>query len=178
MRVKRTVMALVAVVGLGAVAAVVYSQQQRASPHETTKATVDGATISIEYGRPYVKGRKIWGGLNPWGKVWRLGADESTTMTTSAALQFGSLSVPAGKHSLYMWVDEAQPKLIINKQTGQWGTEYDEKQDLGRVDLQKSAASPAVEQLTIAIEPRTGGGGTLKITWADASYSAPFTVTK
>ena len=147
-------------------------QERRASPHETANGTVDGVTISIEYGRPYVKGRHILGGLNPWGKVWRLGADESTTMTTSAPLQIGSLSVPAGKHSLYMWVDDNQPKLIVNNQTGQWGTEYDEKQDLGRVDLVKKMV-PKVEQLTLAIAPNPSGGGVLRITWDDREYSAP-----
>jgi hypothetical protein len=160
-----------------AVAVVVSSQQQRASPHETTSGTVAGAKIGIDYGRPYVKGRVIWGGLNPWNRVWRLGADEATTLTTDMALQFGTLRVPAGRYTLYMWVSESDPRLIINRQTGQWGTEYDEKQDLGRVALTRTAATPPVEQLTIAIEPQ-GAGGVLRITWADRQYSAPFTVVK
>ncbi len=157
---------------------VAFVQEKRASPHETAKGTVDGVTISIDYGRPYVKGRTIWGGLNPWGQVWRVGADEATTMTTSGALQIGALAVPAGKHTLYMWVDENQPKLIVNKQTGQWGTEYDQKQDLGRVDLQKATAAAKTEQLTISIEPKAAGGGTLKIAWDDREYSAPVSAKK
>jgi hypothetical protein len=102
---------------IASLAAFLQAQEKRASPHETAKGTIDGVQISIEYGRPYVKGRKIWGGLNPLGQVWRLGADEATTMTTSGPLQIGTTAVPAGKHTLYMWVDEAQPKLIVNNQT-------------------------------------------------------------
>lgn len=164
---KHGISAVFAAIAVCTVVACLGGQEKRASPHETAKGTVDGVTISIEYGRPYVKGRQIWGGLNPWGKVWRLGADESTTMTTSGPLQFGTLTVPAGKHSLYMWVDENQPKLIVNKATGQWGTEYDEKQDLGRVDLMKKTV-PKAEQLTLAIAPNA-----LTITWDDREYSAP-----
>jgi hypothetical protein len=166
---------LAGVAALAAVVVVVQSQQQRASPHEKTSGSVGGATISVEYGRPYVKGRTIWGGLNPWNRVWRLGADEATTLTTDMALQFGTLRVPAGRHTLYMWVSESDPRLIINKQVGQWGTEYDEKQDLGRVALARTAVNPPVEQLTIAIESQAPGG-VLRITWADRQYSAPFTV--
>ncbi len=162
---------------VAAVVVVIQGQQQRASPHETVSATVGGARIGIEHGRPYVKGRTIWGGLNPWNTVWRLGADEATTLTTDRALEFGAVRVPAGKHTLYMWVSEKEPQLIINKQTGQWGTEYDAKQDLGRVPLTRTPVSAPVEQLTLAVEPQ-GPGGVLKITWADRQYSAPFTVGK
>src|SRR5215217_3737422 len=71
------------------------------SPHETTKATIDGATITVEYGRPSVRGRKIMGELVPYGQVWRTGADEATTLTTDKDLQIGGTSVPAGKYTVY-----------------------------------------------------------------------------
>jgi hypothetical protein len=176
--VKRNALWMVSgAVVIAAVAVVVQSQQKRVSPHEAVTGSVGGATISIEYGRPYAKGRTIWGGLNPWNKVWRLGADEATTLTTDTALQFGTLRVPAGKYTLYMWVSESDPRLIINKQTGQWGTEYDEKQDLGRVALTSTTANPPVEQLTVSVDSQASGG-VLRITWADRQYSTPFTVTK
>src|SRR5262245_35963608 len=92
--------------------------EKRASPHDKTEATVDGARISIEYGRPYVKGRKIDGGLVPYGKVWRTGADEATTMTTDKALMFGAVSLPAGTYTLFTLPGETEWKLVINKQTG------------------------------------------------------------
>jgi hypothetical protein len=76
-----------------------------------------------------------------------------------------------------MWVSESDPRLIVNKQVGQWGTEYDEKQDLGRVALTRTAVNPPVEQLTLSIENQAPGGA-LRITWADRQYSAPFTVAR
>ena len=115
--------------------------QPPGSPHETVKATVGGATISIEYGRPYMRGRKIMGSLVPYDRVWRTGADAATTLTTSKALVIGGATVPAGKVTLYTLPAEAGWKLIINKQTGQWGTEYDQAQDLARVDLTRKALS-------------------------------------
>jgi Protein of unknown function (DUF2911) len=150
--------------------------QPPGSPHETVKAAVAGADISIEYGRPYMRGRKIMGGLVPYGRVWRTGADAATTLTTSKALVIGGTTVPAGKITLYTLPGEDQWKLILNKQTGQWGTEYDQSKDLARVDLTKKALTAPVEQLTIAIEPGAGNGGTLKISWETTELSVPFTV--
>ena len=150
--------------------------QPPGSPHETVKATVGGANISIEYGRPYIRGRKIMGGLVPYGRVWRTGADAATTLTTSKPLVIGGTTVPAGKITLYTLPAEDQWKLILNKQTGQWGTEYDQAQDLGRVDLTKKTLTAPVDQLTIAIEPGAGNAGTLKISWESTELSIPFTV--
>lgn len=151
---------------------------QRASPHETAKATIDGATITVEYGRPYVKGRKIMGGLVPYGKVWRTGADEATTLTTDKAIQIAGAAVPAGKYTLYTLPGESEWQLIINKQTGQWGTEYAQAQDLARVPLKKGATSAPVEQLTISIDKNPAGGGLLKIAWESTELTAPITVSK
>jgi hypothetical protein len=149
--------------------------QPPGSPHETVKATVDGAAISIEYGRPYTRGRKIVGGLVPYDRVWRTGADAATTLTTSKALVIGGATVPAGKVTLYTLPSESGWKLIINKQTGQWGTEYDQAQDLARVDLTKKPLATPVDQLTIAIEP-AATGGQLKISWETTELTVPFTV--
>jgi hypothetical protein len=145
------------------------------SPHETTKATIDGATITVEYGRPSVRGRKIMGELVPYGQVWRTGADEATTLTTDKAIQIGGTSVPAGKYTLYTLPGANDWQLIVNKQTGQWGTVYDQKQDLARIPLKKAAAGP-VEQLTISIDKNPAGGGVLKIAWENTELTAPFTV--
>jgi hypothetical protein len=152
--------------------------QPPGSPHETVKASIDGANIAIEYGRPYMRGRKIMGGLVPYGRVWRTGADSSTTLTTSKPLVIGGATVPAGKVSIYTLPGEDQWKLILNKQTGQWGTEYPEAQDLARVDLTKKTLPSPVDQFTIAIEPQTGGGGVLKLSWETTELSVPFTVGK
>lgn len=154
------------------------------SPHETISATIDGAKITVVYGRPYTKDprsgepRKIWGKLVPYGKVWRTGADAATLLTTDKDLQFGDTTVPAGKYSLYTLPEEnGKSKLIINKQTGQWGTEYDKGQDLARVDLKKEALENPVNQFTITVEP-AASGGVLTLKWENTAYVVPFTVKK
>jgi hypothetical protein len=144
------------------------------SPHVRTEWSVDGATVSIEYGRPFVKNRPV-STVAPNGKVWRAGADEATTFKTDKPLKFGTLSVPAGTYTLYAVPGEAEWQLVINKQTGQWGTEYSQAQDLGRVAMKVGKASNAAEQLTWAIDD-TPKGATLRLDWGTTSVSAPFTV--
>jgi Protein of unknown function (DUF2911) len=178
MRFRTMGVVALAVVIAGAFLAIVRAQQPRKSPHETVKATIDGADISIEYGRPYMKGRKVEGGLIPYDSVWRTGADEATTLTSDKALTIGGTMVPAGKHTLWTAASSGEWKLVINNQTGQWGTDYDEKQDLARVPLTKKTLSAPVEQFTIAIEPKAGGGGVVKLTWNVTEASVPFTVNK
>jgi hypothetical protein len=178
MRIRTLGVIALAVAIAAAHLAVVFAQQPRKSPHETVKATIDGANISIEYGRPYMKGRKVEGGLVPYDSVWRTGADEATTLTSDKALTIGGVSVPAGKHTLWTAASSGEWKLVINKQTGQWGTDYDEKQDLARVPLAKKTVSAPVEQFTMAIEPNAGGGGVIKLTWNVTEASVPFTVNK
>ncbi len=166
--------ALAAVLAVPA-AGIVAAQQKRASPHETVKATIDGATVSVTYGRPYMKGRKVFGGLVPYGQVWRTGADEATILETDKALMFGPLHVNPGKISLYSLIDEKEWKLVLNKQVGQWGTEYAAAQDLGRVPMKTEKLSTPVEQLTITIEKNPAGkGGVLVIQWETTKASLAF----
>lgn len=160
------------------------AQRKRVSPHETISGDIDGAKITVVYGRPYTKNpktgepRKIWGTVVPYGKVWRTGADEATILTTDQTLKFGDTEVPPGKYSLYTLPSEdGTAKLIINKQTGQWGTEYDESKDLARVDMKKGATDSPVDQFTMSID-RGPGGGTLKLSWENTQYLVPFSVKK
>jgi Protein of unknown function (DUF2911) len=154
-------------------------EKPRVSPHETVNATVGDAKITIVYGRPYTKDpksgekRKIWGTLVPYDKVWRLGADEATLLTTDKDITIGGTAVPAGTYSLYLWPTAAGAKLIVNKQTGQWGTKYDEKQDLARIDMKKATADKPADQFTMAVD-----GGVLKLMWEDTQYSAPIAAKK
>ena len=177
--------ALVAVAAIAASTLPLAAQQKRTSPHETTSAVIDGSRVTVTYGRPYTtkpgtdKARKIWGGLVPFGEVWRTGADEATTLITQKPIIFGETTVPAGAYSLYTLPQEdGTAKLIINKQLGQWGMQYDEKQDLARVDLKKDVLEKTADQLAIAVAKNPAGGGTLKIMWEDTQYSAAFTVQK
>ena len=177
---KRTLasLALAVLVAAAGPATTIDAQRQRASPHEKASGKVDGAQITIEYGRPSMKGRKIFAkdGLVPLGKVWRTGADEATTMTTDATLVFGSLTVPAGTYTLYTVPNEREWLLVVNKQTGQWGTVYQEAQDLGRVPMAVSKIEPA-EQFQIAIED-TPAGGEIRMSWDTTRATAAFVVKK
>jgi Protein of unknown function (DUF2911) len=156
----------------------------RVSPHETITANIDGSEVTIVYGRPYTKDpktgapRKIWGELVPFGKVWRTGADEATLLTTKEPLDIGGTTIPAGTYSLFTLPEESGGKLIVNKQTGQWGTKYDEKQDLARIEMKKQVFDKPVDQFTIAIEKNPAGGGALKLTWETTQYSVPLKAVK
>jgi hypothetical protein len=137
----------------------------RASPNSTLTQTVGLTDISIKYSRPGVKGRQIWGALVPYDTIWRTGANEATTLETSADLVIGGNPIPAGKYSLWTIPSASAWKLIINKNTGQWGTEYDPQHDLVRLDMAVEPIAPPVEQFTIAIESQEERG-VLKFEWA------------
>ena len=144
------------------------------SPHVRTEWAIDGANISIEYGRPSIKGRTE-AQLMPAGKIWRTGADEATTLKTDKSLMFGSTMVPPGTYTLYTLPGEKDWQLVINKQTGQWGTQYDEKQDLVRVPMTVTKSAAPAEQLTINMQD-TAKGGELHINWGTVSARVPFMV--
>jgi Protein of unknown function (DUF2911) len=145
------------------------------SPHVRTTWTVDGATISIEYGRPYLKGRTVGKEVAPFGKEWRTGADEATTLVTDKPLKFGALVVPAGTYTLYTLPGEGEWQLIVSRKTGQWGIPYPAGQDLGRAPMKVEKAAAPAEQLTLSIEDAPAGA-ILRVTWGTTSASVAFTV--
>lgn len=102
-----------------------FGQKQQASPRDSVSGTVAGATIKINYGSPSVRGRKIWGALVPYDKIWRTGANQATIFETSKAITINGKSLPAGKYSLYTEPGENEWKIILNSQTGQWGIKMD-----------------------------------------------------
>ncbi len=140
--------------------------QNAQSPSADTSVTLGGTTITIEYNAPSVRGRKVEGGLVPYEQVWRLGADSATTLTTTADVTIGTLKVPKGAHTLYVAASEGGWKLVVNNQTGQWGTVYKADQDLGRTDLKLTKLSAPVEKLSIALKG-SGSAGTLEIEWGN-----------
>lgn len=149
---------------------------QRVSPHETHEFVVDGATITISYGRPTMRGRKIFGALVPYNKVWMPGADEATVFETNAALQIGDVKLPAGRYSLYTMPSDKQWTLIINKKTGQWHTLYVPGEDIAKVPMTAEQLPAPVEQLTISAVPRPPRGGAIRLEWENTRFSVPFTV--
>ena len=154
------------------------SKQPPASPRDSLKATIGGAQISVNYGRPSKRGREIFGGLGDmkWGMVWRMGANEATSFTTSKDLMFGMHAVPAGTYTLWVKLDQGGKwELIVNKQTGQWGTAYDAKQDLVHIPMTVTALPAVVEKMQISVTP-AGKGGELAVEWDKARAAATFTV--
>jgi hypothetical protein len=160
------------------------AQEKRASPLDTVTQTIGGNEIKVVYSRPFTKDpksgemRKIWGTLVPYGQVWRTGANEATMLSTQQPLKMGDKTIPAGSYSLFTIPTADGGKLIVNKQTGQSGLKRDEAQDLAQVDMKREALTPANDQFTIAIDKNGETGGVLKLMWADAQYTVPFTVAK
>ncbi|MGH7637173.1 MAG: DUF2911 domain-containing protein [Gemmatimonadaceae bacterium] len=146
------------------------------SPRDTTRATIGGAQILIDYSRPRTRGRRVWGAngvLND--TLWRTGANAATQFRTNVPLTIGGREVPAGTYTLWTLAVPGRYQLIINKQTGQWGTQYDPAQDLARIPVQTRALSPAIEQFTIDVLPTGTNSGLLRLQWDTLELSVPFT---
>lgn len=181
---RRQLLSLTAVTILLGVTPIM-AQQKRLSPPDITSAVIDGNRVTLVYSRPYTKShttgemRKIWGGLVPYGKIWRTGANEATMLITQQPIVLGGTDVPAGAYTLFtLPAEDGTAKLIINKQLGQWGLQYDKAQDLARVDLKKDTLDNSVDQFTMSVEKNPAGGGLLKMMWEKTQYSVPFTVKK
>jgi len=146
------------------------------NPRGTTKITLNGKTVSVEYGRPSLKGRSaadLLGQLQAGG-FWRLGADKSTTFSTAVDLQFGDVTIPAGQYSL--WVGRGADnsyKLVFNKQHGQWGTQHDASQDLASAPLEQTKASDLAEMVTISLT-KEGDAPLITIQWGDMKLTTNF----
>lgn len=148
---------------------------QIASPLDSAVATLDGAHLKIIYSRPSMRGRKIWGGLVPYDTVWRTGANAATEFSTSKDLMIGDTKVPAGNYTLYsIYAPDSSGKLIINSQTGQWGTVYNEPRDFARIPMEKSNTD-LHEEFLISIDT-TDGKGDIRLTWDTTQYQVPFKV--
>jgi len=139
-----------------------------ASPAAQAEVTLNGKNITIHYNSPRLRGRHLGGPeIVPWGKVWRTGANPATSFVTDVDLMVGDLHVPSGKYTLYTL--PAAPgtpwQLIINKQTGQWGTVYNQDQDLGRTPMQHSTLSSPQEDMSISFEHTTKSSTELHVRW-------------
>lgn len=126
--------------------------QEKASPATTAEGTINGAEITINYSSPAVKGRTIWGELVPFNQVWRAGANEATIFETSQDIKVQGETLPAGKYSFYIIPGEQESIFIFNGQTGQWGTQYDESQDVLRVSVRSEEVPEMAERLKYEVE--------------------------
>jgi len=157
-------------------ATAIVAQNKPASPPAKAEGKIAGKNISVDYSAPSKRGRVIMGGLVPWDKVWRTGANAATTLRTDADLTIGSLAVPAGTYTLYTIPGEKEWTLIVNKETGQWGTSYDQTKDLGRVKMSVKPVKDTVETFVIAVKPSGAKSGALTLTWENTEASVPITV--
>src|SRR4029077_12991495 len=167
----RRLFAFVAVGGLtlGLMAPLGSAQMDKAArPSPAAKAScslADGKSITVDFSSPRAKGRKIFGGLVPYGDVWRAGANEATTFVTTSDVMVGGSHVPAGKYTMFAIPNKEKWTLIISKKTGEWGIPYPgADSDLVRVDMKASTLPAAVENFTIALD-KAGSGCTLKMEW-------------
>jgi hypothetical protein len=177
MNISQHITRLAAFVAIGSFLALpLLAQQPIVVPRDSVEVTVSGKKISVSYGRPEMRGRKIMGDYVPYNRVWRTGAGQATVLTTEADLELGGMDIPRGSYSLYTFPTATLWKLIVNKQTGQWGTTYNSQQDLARVALEKRTLQNSVERLTFALERKGNGSGLLKIEWEHTSLSLPFSV--
>jgi hypothetical protein len=148
--------------------------QNAKSPSAETEIALGGKKIIIEYNAPSARDRKVEGGLIPYDEIYRMGADAATTMTTEADITIGTLHVPAGVHTLYLQANETGPwQLVVNNQTKQWGTVYNQGQDLGRTAMTLHKLSSPVETFKITLTAKGSSAGELSVEWGHTSATVP-----
>lgn len=141
------------------------------SPRKMAMADLGGTSIHISYGAPSLRGRKMIGDHDAYGKVWRLGANEATSFETSGDVMIGGTHVPAGKYTLFALPEADKWTLIISKKTGEWGIPYPgESDDLARVPMMKGNATGSKEQLELVFEKKTARSADLHVKWATDDY--------
>ncbi|MBX2871338.1 MAG: DUF2911 domain-containing protein [Saprospiraceae bacterium] len=156
---------------------VLQAQTKKHSPEDTVTYTQGDIDLSVYYNRPSVKGREIFGGLVPYGKVWRTGANEATTFTTNKDLNIGGSQLPAGKYTLWTIPGEQSWKVIFNEKQYSWGVNFDGEatrdpaEDVLQVDASVQKLSESVELFTIELSEQ--GAPALVIKWANTKVSLP-----
>jgi hypothetical protein len=146
------------------------------SVRDTMRATIGGATFTVTYGRPLARGRTLLGDVVPYDRVWRTGANEATHFTTSAPITLAGMPVPAGTYTLWTLPHPKGVELIVNRQTGQWGTGYGAAHDLGRAPMTTDTLVTPIEQFTISVDSVAGRRGALAMAWGPFRWTAPIEV--
>lgn len=143
------------------------------SVRDTARGTIGGATLTVDYGRPLARGRTLLGDVVPYDRVWRTGANAATQLTTSRPITLAGLALRAGTYTLWTIPRTHGVDVIVNRQTGQWGTQYDPAHDLGRAPMTTDSLASPVEQFTITIQPRDARRGSLVMEWGPFRWTAP-----
>jgi hypothetical protein len=146
------------------------------SVRDTVRASIGGATFTVDYGRPLARGRTLLGDVIPYDRVWRTGANAATQFTTSAPITLAGMVVPAGSYTLWTVPRAKGVELIVNRQTGQWGTGYDPARDLARAPMKSETLAAPVERFTISIDSVAARSGVLSLAWGSFRWAAPLEV--
>ena len=171
--------ALIAALAMAGVA--VQAQQDKASrPSPPAKAECKlsgGKAVAIDYSSPRAKGRKVFGGLVPYGEPWRTGANEATTFVSDANLTIGGKDIPAGNYTMFTVPNQDKWTLIVSKKTGEWGIPYPEGEDFGRYDMSVSKTAAPVENFTISFH-EMGTGCHMYLDWENTRATVEITEKK
>jgi len=146
------------------------------SVRDTVRAQIGGSQFTIDYSRPLLRGRTLLGDLIPYDRVWRTGANAATQFTTSTPIKLGGMQVPAGTYTLFTAPHTGGVDLIVNKESGEWGTEYNGSKDLGTVRMASEVATVPVEEFTISLIPGDQRHGKLVFEWGSFRWIAPVEV--
>jgi len=158
-------------------AATAFAQRSRyTSPPADAAVTIAGKKIAVEYYAPSAHGRKVMGGLVPYGQVWCTGANWATKITTEADLEIGGLKVPKGSYSIWTLPDAKEWTLIVNSETGQFHLNYDQSRDFGRIKMAVKTLPSLVETFKVQLSAAGGDKGTLALMWENTEASVPITV--
>jgi hypothetical protein len=147
------------------------------SPRDTARATVQGSRLEVDYSRPARRGRVIFGDVVPYGAVWRAGADAATQLTFDQDIVVQGQRIPAGRYSVWIVPRQEGDTLLLNAQTGQWGTQHDAAQDRFRLALERGRCEPGAERFSIRIEA-TPSGGMLHFEWDTTAFRLPFEIAR
>ena len=146
------------------------------SVRDTTRASIGRATFVVDYGRPLARGRDLLGNVIRYGNVWRTGANAATQFTTSSAITLAGIPLAAGTYTLWTLPDSSRVRLIVNRETGQWGTDYDDAHDIGMAPLKAETSATSTEQFTISIVATDATRGSLVMDWGTFRWTAPIVV--
>lgn len=145
------------------------------SPAETTNFDQNGLTVQVDYSRPYKNGRVIFGKLLPFGQVWRTGANEATIFDVKQDIKIGDKTLKAGKYTLWTIPNADKWTVILNSEIGQWGTTYDEKKDVERVDVPVGKSAELIEQFKIDFATAATGAEMI-LRWDNTEVKVPISL--